>query len=183
VLLSLDPPDWLVAHSMVVAEVAAFIARAAAANGTRVDRATVEAAALLHDIDKALPGRTWRGLDHGRAGAAWLSEHGLGELAEAVQHHPVTRLTDDAVYHDWWAGASMEARIVAYADKRGLRRLVPMATRFGEWAQRYRDGGQRQGIGRQRAEALERQVCTAARLAPTHVRRLRWVARAMDGAT
>jgi hypothetical protein len=54
-LSSLDPPAWFLAHARAVAEVAGFLAARVAANGTAVDRAVVEAAALLHDVDKVLP--------------------------------------------------------------------------------------------------------------------------------
>lgn len=151
-------------------------------NGRAVDRRLVEAAALLHDLDKALPGRSWRGLDHGRAGAAWLAEHGYAELAPVMEHHPVTRLTDDSVFTAWWRSASLEARIVAYADKRALQRLVPVARRFADWARRYPGSDERQRLGRRRAERLEAQVCAAAAVKPDEVRRLRWVDAAMRAA-
>ena len=53
----------------VVAEVASFLAYRAAQAGLAVDRRLVETAALLHDIDKALPAdHPLRALGHGRAG-------------------------------------------------------------------------------------------------------------------
>ena len=54
-LLSLDPPPWFVRHARAVAEVAGFLARRMDEGGTAVDRRLVEAAALLHDVDKILP--------------------------------------------------------------------------------------------------------------------------------
>ena len=54
-LLSLDPPDWFVRHARAVAEVAAFLAATDRGRGTAVDRRLVEAAGLLHDIDKIVP--------------------------------------------------------------------------------------------------------------------------------
>ena len=73
-LSSLDPPAWFLAHARAVAEVAGFLAARVAANGTAVDRAVVEAAALLHDVDKILPADDpVRRLGHGHGSAAWLT--------------------------------------------------------------------------------------------------------------
>ena len=50
-LLSLGPPPWHLRHSRAVAEVAGWLAARAQQRGVPVDRALVEAAALLHDIE------------------------------------------------------------------------------------------------------------------------------------
>ena len=126
-LLSLDPPNWFVAHSRAVAEVAAFLASRIEANGIPVDRAVVEAAALLHDVDKVLPQDDPASrLSHGHGSAAWLAARGHEELARAVANHPVKRLADGEEHRRWAAFASREERVVAYADKRAKERLVPM---------------------------------------------------------
>ena len=89
-LLSLDPPAWFLRHACAVADVAAWLARAIAARRAR--RSTcraVEAAALLHDVDK-LPARgRMAGLRHGDGSAAWLEARGMAELAPLVRDHPV----------------------------------------------------------------------------------------------
>ena len=87
--------------------------------------ALVEAAALLHDVDKALPADDpARALPHGDGSAAWLTRQGHPELARAVASHPVTRLARRRAR----TGAGRrsrrrEERIVAYADKRAGQRL------------------------------------------------------------
>ena len=176
-LLSLDPPAWHLRHSHAVAEIAAWIALRVVRRGIPVDRGLVESAALLHDVDKVLPATDpSRALGHGDSSAAWLWERGLGELAEAVAAHPVTRLASDDV--DRWLGsASVEARIVAYADKRAGQRLEPMADRFAGWAVEYPNSWPRPIADRTRrlAEQLEAEVCALAGIAPADVRRLRWV--------
>jgi hypothetical protein len=163
--------------------VAAFLAERIRARGGAIDRRLAETSALLHDLDKALPAdHRLRELEHGRAGAAWLAEHGFGELSAPVADHPVTRLTEEPGYERWAAEASLEDRVVAYADKRALQRLVPMRRRFAEWRRRYPDYADRQQLGRQRAERLEHEVCDAAGVKPERVRRLRWVATAIRAA-
>ncbi|MBI3751135.1 MAG: hypothetical protein HY263_05710, partial [Chloroflexi bacterium] len=70
-----------------------------------------------------------RDAGHGAAGADWLGRQGHPELAEAVSLHPVTVLATEAGAAAL-AAASLEARVVAYADKRGRQRLVSMEARF-----------------------------------------------------
>lgn len=176
-LSSLDPPPWLLAHSRAVGEIAGFLAQRIEANGIAVDRTAVEAAALLHDVDKILsvddPART---LPHGIGSAAWLTAHGHPELARSVAGHPVTRLADGDEHRRWAAFASREERIVAYADKRAGQRLESMDARFASWRRRYPgtwdDPTWR--LVRGRAARLEQDVCRAAAIDPGDVRRLAW---------
>ncbi len=193
-LLSLDPPTWFVRHSRAVAEVAAFLAARIEARGVTVDRRLVEAAALLHDVDKALPpDDPARALPHGEGSADWLTRRGHPELARAVAGHPVTRLLDGDAFRRWAAFASREERIVAYADKRAGQRLETMDARFASWRRRYPRliTGDRQVAGwdepalravRARAERLEADVCRAAGIAPDGVRRLAWTGAALRAA-
>jgi hypothetical protein len=196
-LLSLDPPTWFVRHARAVAEVAAFLAARIDGRGIAVDRRLVEAAALLHDVDKVLPANDpARALPHGDGSADWLTRHGHPELARPVAAHPVTRLLDGERYRRWSAFASREERIVAYADKRAGQRLESMDARFASWRRRYPVGPVRQGhrgtvagwdeaalrAVRGRAARLEADVCRAAGVEPSEVRRLRWTGTALRAA-
>ena len=184
-LLSLDPPPWALRHARAVGEVAAWLAARIDARGTPVDRRLVEAAALLHDVDKLLPANDpLQALPHGDGSAAWLTARGHPELARAVAAHPVTRLGDETRYRTWSAFSSREERIVAYADKRAGQRLEPMAARFARWARRYpamRDAESTARI-RARAERLEADVCRAAGVRPDEVARLAWTGPALRAA-
>ena len=192
-LLSLDPPPWFVRHSRAVAEVAGWLAARIEARGIPVDRALVEAAALLHDTDKALPADDpAHGLRHGDGSAAWLTRAGHPELARAVANHPVTRLADAEAYRRWAAFATREERIVAYADKRASQRLESLDARFARWRRRHParvvdgrmtgwDAATYRAI-RSRAARLEADVCRAAGVTPDEVRRLDWTTRAMAAA-
>jgi HD superfamily phosphodiesterase len=176
-LLSLDPPAWHARHSRAVAEVAAWIADRIAANAHPIDRRVVDAAALLHDIDKLLPSdEPARALVHGAGSAAWLERRGFGELAEAVARHPVTTLGAEHA-EEWLESASIEALVVSYADKRAGQELEPMTERFREWAGRYPDGWPRPVAERawRLAEQLEARVCGLAGVKPEEVERLPWV--------
>jgi len=153
-----------------------------AGRGLAVDRALVESAALLHDLDKALPETDpLRRLGHGHAGAAWLREHDHDELAPAVDSHPVMRLATPEAER-WLSRSSLEERIVAYADKRAAQRLGPLDARFKRWFDRHPEHTASLLIARGRAGELERHLCDAADVDPTDVRRLRWVADAFADA-
>jgi hypothetical protein len=181
-LLSLDPPAWHLRHSRVVGEVAGWLARRISlAHPERpLDPGLAESAALLHDLDKALP-KVQRGLGvrHGEAGARWLRDHGHEELAQAVSLHPVTLLVTEAGAAAL-AAAPLEARLVAYADKRGRQRMVSMADRFGRWTRRHPRGWSHEVMATAwaRAQAMETEICDLARCRPEDVERLPWTATA-----
>jgi hypothetical protein len=188
-LLSLRPPAWHLRHVRAVAEVAAWLALRAVAAGHPVDRSVVEAAALLHDVDKVLPADDpHRALRHGVGTAAWLSARGHAELAAATAGHPVTRLAA-ADADAWLDRASAEELLVAYADKRAGQRLVSMAGRFADWKRRYPEpaswhgwsGAEAADVLR-RAERIETMACALAGVTPDAVRRLPWTGRALAAA-
>ena len=189
-LLSLDPPPWFVRHARAVAEVAGWLAaRIDARAGSSVDRRLVETAALLHDVDKALPADDpLRALPHGEGSAAWLTPLVIRSWRGPSPRHPVTRLRDGESFRRWAAFASREERIVAYADKRAGQRLEPMAARFASWRRRYPPSASgHEGAWdyatfvavRRRAERLEADVCRAAGVAPDAVGRLGWTGGAL----
>jgi hypothetical protein len=151
----------------------------------------VESAALLHDVDK-LPSlrHSVADLPHGAGSAEWLARRGHPELAEAVVGHPVTRLADGPWFEGWFAAASTEALLVAYADKRAGQKVESMAERFASWERRYPPeqraakargtwSSETMAAVRRRAEALEVRVCELASVAPADVRRLGWTGSAM----
>jgi putative nucleotidyltransferase with HDIG domain len=184
ILLELESPDWLVEHSTSVAEVAAFLAARMRQRGTALDGALVEAAALLHDIDKALPDdHPLLRLGHGAAGAAWLTDRGHAELAPAVAHHTAKLLGDEAIYPEWAARASLEERVVAYADKRARQGVVTLDDRFRRWEERHPERADSIRAARGRAELLESEVCALAGVEPTEVERMPWVHDAMQAVT
>jgi putative nucleotidyltransferase with HDIG domain len=163
----------------VVAEVASCLAYRATRAGVAVDRRLVETAALLHDIDKALPSdHPVHSLGHGKAGAAWLREAGHPELGRAVMAHPVSRLNDPDA-EGWVVSAPIEERIVTYADKRATQRVVSLDQRFERWYRRHPEYQERLDHALEMARRLEADLCKSIGIAPTDVERLRWVEDAM----
>ena len=124
-LRSLGPSAKFVRHATAVGDIAAFLAFHARAAGHPVDPRLVETAALLHDVDKLASAGAPAHLRHGDGSAAWLEANGYPELAPVVRDHPVTRLVEPG-FERWAQTASLEARIVAYADKRAAQFLAPM---------------------------------------------------------
>lgn len=174
-LLSTSPSPRLVRHATVVAEVASFLALRAGQLGVPLDRRLVETAALLHDIDKALPpGHPLRALGHGHAGAALVREAGHPELAPAIDAHPVMRLADPAAER-WLREAALEERIVAYADKRATQRVVSLDQRFHRWQRRHPEHRERLAATARVAGRLEADICERLEIVPRDVERLRWV--------
>ena len=125
----------------------------------------------------------------------------MPELAPLVRDHPVTRLADEADFARLDA-ASLEAKVVAYADKRAGQALESMDDRFGSWRRRYPSGPGEPVLGNDdrppsgpgwadevaarveaRAGALAREICGAAGVRPSGVRRVRWSRRAIREAT
>jgi hypothetical protein len=154
----------------------------------------VEAAALLHDVDKLAPVKPEvADLPHAAGSAEWLARRGHPELGALIVGHPVTRLADGAWFERWLETASPEALIVAYADKRAGQNLESMAERFASWERRYPPAERAQrargswtdetyAAVRRRAEEIERRVCRLAGIEPAEVRRLAWTGRAIAAA-
>jgi putative nucleotidyltransferase with HDIG domain len=181
-LMSTHPSPRLLQHVTVVAEVAAFLAVRAGRAGLAVDRRLVETAALLHDIDKALPAdHPVKALGHGRAGAEWLSQAGHAELARAVAGHPVMTLdAPDAA--EWVEHGPLEERIVCYADKRATQRLISLDQRFERWRRRHPEYVEQLDRTLARARRLETRLCEQLAIRPDEVERVRWVEPARDRA-
>ncbi len=87
--------------------------------GSPVDRRLVEAAALLHDVDKVLPADDpARGAPPRRRLGGWLTRRGHPELARAVAATRSPACSTASAIAAGRRSRSREERIVAYADKR-----------------------------------------------------------------
>jgi len=150
--------------------------------GVLVDAAAVDAAALLHDLDKMLPDDDpLKALGHGAAGAEWLRQRGHAELAPAVASHPVMELGTAATYEAWAEAAGLVGRVVTYADKRARQDVVTLTDRFARWHARYPDSP-RLDEADARAKQLEAEICGLAGVQPEDVQRQSWVSGAMRAA-
>jgi putative nucleotidyltransferase with HDIG domain len=175
VLARLVTKQKLIDHLSASAEVSAFMCAALKERGVEVDSDLAESAALLHDIDKALPvDDRYRALGHGAAGAQWLIDHGHAELADAVREHPVTVIADAPSYEEWSAVNSLEAKLANYGDKRSLQDIVSLDERFERWYRRYPDSPM-VPIAHERFRRLEEELCAMAGVTSDEVERVAWV--------
>ncbi len=144
-------PDGIVVHSEGVARVAVAAAGLVAEAQIPIDGALVEAAALLHDIDKVEIRRS--GGSHGIVGARRLEEAGYPELAMPVASHPVSCLLDDDRYPIGWPSV-----IVAVADRHVGQEFMTVDERLDDMKQRHPEYAAEIESARRPAHALEAQV-------------------------
>ncbi|MFC1657093.1 HD domain-containing protein [Candidatus Moduliflexota bacterium] len=117
------------AHSRVVARLSGRLAdELHKAGSEELDRSLIVAAALLHDISKAIPGGPG---DHAAAGGDLLRRLGLESVAAIVERH-----IDLGRWNP--AGPVTEEEVVFYCDKRVLHEeVVPLEHRFKDLLERY----------------------------------------------
>lgn len=150
-------PDGIVVHSEGVARVAVAIAGLVAEAQIPVDGALVEAAALLHDIDKAEIRSS--GGEHGIVGARRLEAAGYPELAIPVASHPLHALLDDERFPIGWPSV-----IVAVADRHVAQEFMTIDERLDDMKRRHSEHGADIESARRPAHALEAQVAEAIEL-------------------
>lgn len=144
-------PDGIVSHSRGVARVAVAAAGLVAEASIPVDGALVEAAALLHDIDKVEIRRS--GGEHGVVGARRLEAAGYAELAMPVASHPVTALLDDDRFPIGWPSV-----LVAVADRHVAQEFVTVDERLDDMKERHPKYAASIESARRPAHALEEQL-------------------------
>jgi putative nucleotidyltransferase with HDIG domain len=147
-------PDGIRTHSAGVARVAAAAAGMVAEVGIPVDGWLVEAAALLHDIDKPRIRRD--GGEHGIVGARILEEAGHEELAMPVASHPVTALLDEDRYPLGWPSV-----IVAVADRHVAQAFLTVDERLDDMKLRHPEHAESIEAARRPSHALESELADA----------------------
>lgn len=147
-------PDGVVVHSLGVARVAVAAAGLVAEAQIPIDGALVEAAAILHDIDKLETRRTSG--EHGIVGARRLEGLGYGELAIPVASHPISCLLDDDRFPIGWPSV-----LVAVADRHVSQAFMTVDERLDDMKRRHPQYAESIESARRPAHALEAQVAEA----------------------
>jgi putative nucleotidyltransferase with HDIG domain len=147
-------PSGIIDHSEGVARVAREAAKRLGAAGIPMDVGFVEAAALLHDIDK-LETRGGTGV-HGLTGATMLESMGFGELAPPVAAHPVTALLDDRRFPRGWPSV-----VLSVADKHVAQEFMTIDERLDDMARRYPMYRSEIRAACRQAHALEQELAEA----------------------
>ncbi len=123
-------PRVIVEHSLQVTKVAVYLGKKLAAAGEKINLPLLEAAALLHDIDKKIC------LDdgskkHAVEAARILEREGFPEIASIVKQHRLSHILEEPF-------SSWEAKLVYYADKRVRHSsIVSLQERFDYLLGRY----------------------------------------------
>ena len=144
-------------HSAGVARVAVAAAGLVAESGIPVDGWLVEAAALLHDIDKPEVRRS--GGEHGIVGARRLEAAGHEELAMPVASHPVTALLDEGRFPIGWPSV-----LVAVADRHVAQEFLTIDERLDDMKRRHPEHADSIEAARRPSHALEAELAEAAGL-------------------
>jgi putative nucleotidyltransferase with HDIG domain len=119
-------PQNVIEHCKAVCAFAVSLAKKLRHKGIDVDIGLIEAAALLHDIEKLKP-------DHELAGSILVTRAGFTDVGNVMKTHGLARLYDDS-----FLPKSIEQRIVFYADKRVMHSTVAsLDERFQDIKTRY----------------------------------------------
>jgi len=108
-------------HVRLVARVAMFFA-----TKFQVNKKLLLAAALLHDIDKGVPGLP--GERHPDTAVRILQEESMNEVADVVMTHPLHAILDSAISPKTW-----EQKLLYLADKMVKYEILTVDKRFDLW--------------------------------------------------
>lgn len=124
-----DPPT----HVVAVSNVAVFLANKLKEKGENVNIPLVEAASLLHDIDKNELKRLNLGITkHGEHGHDILVKEGYPEVAAVIKKHTLWTISDNERKPKTW-----EEKLVFYADKITDSEVMTLDERFEKWMKKY----------------------------------------------
>lgn len=113
-------------HCQLVAKLALFLAEKLVVHGIPVKIDILEAASLLHDIDKNAPKRL--GDQHPDAAVRILQAEGMGEVAGLVKTHPLHTIVNRSPAPKNW-----EEKILFLADKMVKQEIISVDERFRLW--------------------------------------------------
>lgn len=152
-----DFPQQKRRHTHAVLSVARTLLDALEARGIRADRRLVEAAVMLHDIDKnvvKLPGER-----HPDASVRVVRAAGFTELERIIARHPLHMILSPSD-----APSTLEERIVFLADKMAKYEPIGVDARFALWrAEDLPEEGRRQlEASYPRVLSLAAEVCALA---------------------
>ncbi len=155
-------------HVVLVEKVALLLAeKVRAATDTFIDTNLLRAAALLHDIDKAVPKAV--GEHHPDTGVRILKAEGMEEVAAVVRTHSLSSLLDDQIAPKTW-----EEKLLYLADKMVKYEVVGVDERFALWRKEHLPSEALAELDRvyPKVKQLEAEICTRIGLTPRDIIRL-----------
>jgi HD superfamily phosphodiesterase len=115
-------PENIIMHVKTVNKVAVFIGQKLVEKGTQLDLRLVDAASLLHDLDKWICIND-KNAKHGFETERLLTEKGYPEVGYFARQHRANMVSEKL---ETW-----EEKVIAYADKRVMGdKIVPMSDRM-----------------------------------------------------
>lgn len=149
--------EFVVLHSLAVADVAVQLARLLREKGETIDLHLTESAALLHDIGKGRLVEKYTGThasrDHAFLSAQVVCRENVPELATAVGKHMLDSILDPVAQPKSW-----EERLVWYADKTTQFRHMGLSRRMRDIAARHRQASRTVSLVLPHAESLENDI-------------------------
>lgn len=128
-IYEMEMMDHIVAHSILVCQVAMFLVDQLNQNGIDLNRNVVQSSALLHDITKTRSFQTRE--NHAQTGELLLRELNYPEIGHIIGQHVIL---NEYLY----SAPPIEAEIVNYADKRVLHdRVVLLKDRMAYVLEHY----------------------------------------------
>lgn len=129
-----------------------------------VNQPLLEVAALLHDIDNAIP--KLPGERHPDTGVRILHENQYGEVADLVKTHPLHAILDQTLAPKTW-----EEKILYLSDKMVKHTIITVDERFRLWKSESlpRSAVQELDEAYPRVKALEQEVCIVLRVRPEDI--------------
>jgi len=157
--------EFVVLHSLAVADIAVLLAGLLRQAGENVDPQVTECAALLHDIGKGRPAERFTGRgsrDHAFLSAQVVCRENLPELSTAVGKHMLDSILDPVAQPKSW-----EERLVWYADKTTLFRHMGLYRRMRDITSRHRGAARTASLALPHAMSLENDIFSRlGRIAP-----------------
>ncbi len=158
-------PEQKRVHVGLVMRVAMFLA--AKLTQETINTELLQAAALLHDIDKAVP--RLDGEKHPDTAVRILREEGMGEIADVVVTHPLHAILDPAISPKTW-----EQKLLYLADKMVKYDIVGVDERFRLWKEEHLPPDAQKILDESypKVKALEQEVFNVAKIRLDDILRL-----------
>ena len=119
-------PSNVIEHCKAVCRLSEEVADNLIADGIKVNKKLVIAAALLHDVERVKD-------NHVKVGAKLIKSLGFPEVAKVMVRHSMYQIEDSKNIPK-----TVEEKIVFYADKRALGgKIVSLKERFDDTKKRY----------------------------------------------
>lgn len=162
-------PEGKRGHVTLVTRVARFLANKLTVNNSQLTINTnlLNAAALLHDIDKNIP--RLPGEEHPDTAVRILKKEGMEEVANLVKTHPLHAILDSVIAPKTW-----EEKLLYLADKMVKYEIITVDERFKLWNDEHLPADAQALFDRAypKVKALENEIFEKIHIAPSEVAQL-----------